>query len=100
MIRQTGPNEASAVLRRWLAGCRRAPTILGVAMVLSVLGWSLMWASGLGLVSIVPVYAGGLLFLLGLALIPVSRMHRGAADRPAPDDGSDRRNQEGGSSGA
>lgn len=44
--------------------------ILLEAMLLSVTGWSLMWANALSLVKIVPIWLCVTCFYSGLALIP------------------------------
>ena len=59
-------------------------------MALTVLGWALMWAAALDLLSLVPVSAAVVMFIAGLALIPFGtrRMSRRAkrlqADEPRP----------------
>ena len=50
----------------------RAVTLTGWAGVLAVSGWALMWAAALKLVLFVPVSAAVLMFVSGLALIPLA----------------------------
>ena len=47
-----------------------ASHMLVEAMILCVMGWSLMWAVALSLVSIVPIWIAVVFFYAGLALIP------------------------------
>ena len=77
------------LLKIWpsrVARAVRATTLTGWAMVLTVLGWALMWAAALGLVPFVPVPAAATMFVSGLALIPfATRPVRGPAERPRAD---------------
>jgi hypothetical protein len=60
----------------------RASAITSWALVLTVVGWTTLWAEALDLVHGIPIVAAAALFAFGLALIPF-----GAA-RPLPQTGS------------
>lgn len=45
--------------------------VVCVVLLPTVLGWSLTWACALSLVRSMPVWLAALIFLLGLALIPL-----------------------------
>lgn len=47
--------------------------ILMEAMLVSVSGWSLMWADALSLVTFVPIWLSVMCFYSGLAMIPFCR---------------------------
>jgi hypothetical protein len=40
------------------------------ALAMTVAGWGLIWANGLSLIKLIPVWLGIALFFVGLALIP------------------------------
>jgi hypothetical protein len=51
-----------------------------VALFLTVGGWSLFWAQALGIVRILPDWAALLIFLIGIALVPFTRVRPAAED--------------------
>ncbi|MGE3781468.1 MAG: hypothetical protein AB7H71_01830, partial [Alphaproteobacteria bacterium] len=50
--------------------------VTGTALVLTVVGWSMLWARALGLTPLLPIWLPPLAFFLGLALIPFGRARR------------------------
>jgi membrane protein implicated in regulation of membrane protease activity len=66
----------------------RRITLIGGAMALTALGWTLMWAAALKLVLFVPVSAAVLMFVSGLALIPLATRRK---DKSAPARADERR---------
>lgn len=53
------------------AGAGRCDYLMWIALAMTVLGWSLIWACGLSLVVFIPVRLAVSVFFVGLILIPV-----------------------------
>jgi hypothetical protein len=73
------PSKLSAPLLAgmWRLGVRIASaTVLERAMILTVLGWAMMWAEALRIVTVVPLPWTIAMFGLGLALIPFASGER------------------------
>jgi len=56
---------------RWSAADRHHDLLTATALVLTVVGWSLMWAQALEIVPICPMWVAVGSFIAGLALIPL-----------------------------
>lgn len=64
------PNPAPSVgseVRRGILPCDR---VTCMALAMTVAGWSLIWAGGLSLIKLIPVWLATSVFFVGLALIP------------------------------
>ncbi|MBV8738778.1 MAG: hypothetical protein JO007_16275 [Alphaproteobacteria bacterium] len=58
---------AGSEVRRGFLPCDR---VTCMALAMTVAGWGLIWASGLPLIKLIPVWLGTSVFFAGLALIP------------------------------
>jgi len=66
---ETTPSAISAtqMLRRV------CPNRLGAGLIVSLAGWTTLWASALHVIAFPPPWLGGVLFFAGLALIPLAQ---------------------------
>ena len=59
--------SAGSEVRRGFLPCDRVNCM---ALAMTVAGWALIWAGGLSLIELIPVWLGTAVFFVGLALIP------------------------------
>jgi hypothetical protein len=52
---------------------RAGPNRLGAALVVTLVGWTALWASALNMIAFLPPWLGGVLFFAGLGLIPFAQ---------------------------
>jgi hypothetical protein len=60
------PTAGSEIRRGFVSFDR----VTGMALAMTVAGWGLIWAGGLSLIKLIPVWLGTSVFFVGLALIP------------------------------
>lgn len=63
----SNPVPAGTEVRRSLLPCDR---VTCMALAMTAAGWGLIWASGLSLIKLIPVWLSTSVFFTGLALIP------------------------------
>ncbi len=68
-----------------LAHAAKVSTVRGWSLALTVVGWTLLWATALSLVSFMPVTVAALIFVMGLALVPFGQ-GKPAATKPSRND--------------